>query len=234
MLTMVDVPADLVTVADFDCDGGLEYVLGRYSSRELEIYTELETDPRLQAKAMLPSMPVALNSGDFDGDGRPELVVGLLDGRIELYAASPGLAFNLKGTVILPAPPSDLEVCCSDGMPPVVVAALSSSVHVLSSAGHEPNLPAVAPAVQESVERLAVQKQRTPQDVLLKHAQITIREKEVMDLALEGMSARDIGTTLFIGERTVESHLAHAYSKLGVRSRFELLLRAARSSPQDR
>jgi predicted transposase YbfD/YdcC len=37
-----------------------------------------------------------------------------------------------------------------------------------------------------------------------------------------GLTAKAIGQRLHIGERTVETHLAHAYAKLGVRSRWEL------------
>ncbi|WP_181779354.1 response regulator transcription factor, partial [Pseudonocardia pini] len=39
-------------------------------------------------------------------------------------------------------------------------------------------------------------------------------------------SAREIGAELFIGERTVEGHLARAYARLGVRSKVELVARA--------
>ena len=57
---------------------------------------------------------------------------------------------------------------------------------------------------------------------------LTTREQEVVALAVEGLTAKAIGERLHIGERTVETHLAHAYAKLGVRSRWEL----ARSLPR--
>ena len=39
---------------------------------------------------------------------------------------------------------------------------------------------------------------------------------------LQGYSTIDVADRLVISERTVESHLTHAYAKLGVRSRTEL------------
>jgi DNA-binding NarL/FixJ family response regulator len=51
---------------------------------------------------------------------------------------------------------------------------------------------------------------------------LTDREHEVVVLAVEGLTAKVIGERLHISERTVETHLAHAYAKLGVRSRWEL------------
>ena len=56
-------------------------------------------------------------------------------------------------------------------------------------------------------------------------ASLTSREREVAALAAAGLSAKEICERLFIGERTVESHLARAYAKLGVRSKVELARR---------
>jgi DNA-binding CsgD family transcriptional regulator len=53
------------------------------------------------------------------------------------------------------------------------------------------------------------------------------RERQVARLAAEGRTASEIAKHLFISRRTVESHLAHAYAKLGVRSRLDLVRRAS-------
>ena len=45
------------------------------------------------------------------------------------------------------------------------------------------------------------------------------REKEVLELLVEGLTNRQIATGLFLAESTVKTHLASAFAKLGVRSR---------------
>ena len=62
---------------------------------------------------------------------------------------------------------------------------------------------------------------------LLGPAALTTRERDVAMLAAQGFTAREIGGRLFIGRRTVESHLAACYAKLGVGSKRELIQRAA-------
>jgi DNA-binding CsgD family transcriptional regulator/tetratricopeptide (TPR) repeat protein len=54
-------------------------------------------------------------------------------------------------------------------------------------------------------------------------ASLTPRELEVARLAARGHTAAEIGRQLFIGTRTVETHLAHACAKLGCRSKRELV-----------
>jgi DNA-binding CsgD family transcriptional regulator len=56
------------------------------------------------------------------------------------------------------------------------------------------------------------------------------RERQVALLAAEGQTAREIAERLFIGERTVETHLANVYAKLRVRSKTDLVRRASELS----
>lgn len=49
------------------------------------------------------------------------------------------------------------------------------------------------------------------------------REREIAQLVAEGRTSREVADELIIGVRTVESHLARVYAKLGVRSRTELV-----------
>lgn len=51
---------------------------------------------------------------------------------------------------------------------------------------------------------------------------LTPREQQVARLAARGHSASEIAQHLHISERTVESHLANAYAKLGIHSRAAL------------
>jgi len=53
------------------------------------------------------------------------------------------------------------------------------------------------------------------------------REREVALLASRGQTAHEIAERLFLSRRTVESHLATIYDKLGVASKTDLIRRAA-------
>ena len=58
---------------------------------------------------------------------------------------------------------------------------------------------------------------------------LTKREREVLSVAAEGLTAREIADRLGVRERTVTTHLARIYGKLGVRNRLAALRLAARS-----
>jgi DNA-binding NarL/FixJ family response regulator len=51
---------------------------------------------------------------------------------------------------------------------------------------------------------------------------LSAREREVATLVATGKRNRDVAAALFLSEKTVESHLARIYDKLGVRSRAAL------------
>ena len=54
---------------------------------------------------------------------------------------------------------------------------------------------------------------------------LTAAERRVAALVADGRTNRQVAAALFLGERTVASHLTHIYAKLGVRSRAELARR---------
>jgi ATP/maltotriose-dependent transcriptional regulator MalT len=53
------------------------------------------------------------------------------------------------------------------------------------------------------------------------------REKEVLSLLAQGLSNREIGSSLFISPVTVKVHVRHIFDKLGVKSRTAAAMRAS-------
>jgi DNA-binding CsgD family transcriptional regulator len=51
---------------------------------------------------------------------------------------------------------------------------------------------------------------------------LTAQERQIAELARDGLSNPEIGERLFLSRRTVEWHLRHVFAKLGIRSRAEL------------
>ena len=57
---------------------------------------------------------------------------------------------------------------------------------------------------------------------------LTRSEREVVELLQEGLTNRQIGDALGISRRTVETHLSHAFTKVGVSTRVQLAAEAAK------
>jgi FixJ family two-component response regulator len=88
-------------------------------------------------------------------------------------------------------------------------------------------------AVDEALRRDARQRSpvTTPQHALAERsAALTEREREIMKLALEGLSSKLIAKDLDISHRTVEQHRSRLLEKLGVGSINELI-RLCRDRP---
>ena len=59
-------------------------------------------------------------------------------------------------------------------------------------------------------------------------ASLTPTEVDVVRLVSEGLANKDIAARLFVSPRTVQAHLTHVYTKLGLSSRVQLVQEAAR------
>jgi predicted ATPase/class 3 adenylate cyclase/DNA-binding CsgD family transcriptional regulator len=57
---------------------------------------------------------------------------------------------------------------------------------------------------------------------------LTPTERDVVQLVSEGLANNDIAARLFVSPRTVQTHLTHVYTKLGLTSRVQLVQEAAR------
>ena len=92
-----------------------------------------------------------------------------------------------------------------------------------TAAGRRYLSPALSRAVAESDARRAREGAADdPYDLL------TSRERSVLQLTVEGLTAAAIGERLFIGKRTVETHRVNLMQKLGLRTQSELIRYAVR------
>ena len=60
-------------------------------------------------------------------------------------------------------------------------------------------------------------------DVITKKYKISSREREIVELLLQGSSNKEIENKLFISLNTVKNHIYRIYQKLGVKSRGQLV-----------
>jgi DNA-binding CsgD family transcriptional regulator/tetratricopeptide (TPR) repeat protein len=70
--------------------------------------------------------------------------------------------------------------------------------------------------------RVAGVREALPARATVALAPLSLREREVVTLAAEGLSNREIGARLYLSEGTVRNYLSTAYAKLGVSRRAEL------------
>jgi len=64
-------------------------------------------------------------------------------------------------------------------------------------------------------------------------ASLTPAEQDVVRLVAEGLTNKDVAGRLFVSPRTVQSHLAHVFAKLGVTTRTQLAQEASRQAASD-
>ena len=60
-------------------------------------------------------------------------------------------------------------------------------------------------------------------------ASLTDREREVARLVAKGFSNAEVGSTMFLAEPTVKTHVSHILQKLGLRDRTQIVVAAYES-----
>jgi two-component system, NarL family, response regulator NreC len=76
------------------------------------------------------------------------------------------------------------------------------------------------PLSEEKLERWQLDAKAAPLDL---YDTLSTREREVLQLAAEGLTSAEIGARLTIGKRTVETHRANLQRKLGVKTQADLV-----------
>jgi len=103
--------------------------------------------------------------------------------------------------------------------PPDAAAILEEAVHLYGELGAKRDHARVAARLADlggQAEALPSPRATSGWDAL------TPAELNVVHLAVDGLTNREIGAKLFVSHRTVATHLSHAFDKLGLRSRVEL------------
>jgi FixJ family two-component response regulator len=84
-------------------------------------------------------------------------------------------------------------------------------------------------ALQQAVHQHVRSRERAQADQAARerHAQLSEREREVLRFIVEGLTNKEIARTLALSPRTVETHRANLFAKLGCESLAQLIRRYA-------
>jgi DNA-binding CsgD family transcriptional regulator len=151
-----------------------------------------------------------------------------------LAAGDPGILRAAVDAYAAGSRPLELALAAEDAAGALTRAgdaAAATGLLERALAGYE-RLDAARPAARAAaaLRRLGVRRgargpRRRPR---LGWESLTPTEDRVVDLVAEGLSNPQIGERLFISRRTVQTHLAHVFAKLGISSRTQLAAEAAR------
>lgn len=78
-------------------------------------------------------------------------------------------------------------------------------------------------AFREAMPEASLEEKAEALDKLALVKELTVREREVADLLLQGLTYKDIARGLFLSENTVKYHVKNIYSKVNVRNKIELM-----------
>jgi RNA polymerase sigma factor (sigma-70 family) len=83
------------------------------------------------------------------------------------------------------------------------------------------------------IARMVVETFQKPAVEVLAAAELSAREKEILDLVAKGLTNKEIGPLLNISYDTVRAHLRRIYEKLHVRCRTEAVMKYSQNNNKD-
>jgi DNA-binding NarL/FixJ family response regulator len=183
----------------------------------------LRAEPDIDVVTVAPSLETAEAAGLFDA-GRVDVVLldirlGTDSGLRALTPARPADGASEPPPAVRPA----IIVLTAYDYPQYAEAALrlGAAGFVLKTAP----LPELVDAIRRvAAGGLAFSVRPTSAGL----ARLSPREHDVVRLVADGRTNDEIGSALKIGSKTVETHLARLFERLGVASRTELAMRALR------
>ena len=164
--------------------------------------------PQRTAAALLTKAAVRLAQEDANG------ARALADEALELADGAGNPVLSARGRAVLGA------ALARTGDEKRGVAELEAAERVLSSCGAMREADAAARELRRLGHRGRRRARGAPSGTIT--AGLSPREQEVAALVAAGKRNRDVASALFVSEKTVESHLARIYEKLGVHSRVAL------------
>jgi DNA-binding NarL/FixJ family response regulator len=187
-------------------------------NREPEFEVVAQAGTLAEARRMLDGIDLAVVDLNLpDGDGSD--VIG------ELRAANPqGMVLVLTASAEREAYARAVEAGAAG------VLNKSASIYEVIDAARRLAAGEAVLSADEIAELLRLAGRRREQDREAQRAieQLTPREHEVLLLLAQGMSDKEIAERLYVGSGTVRTHVVRIFGKLGVHSRLQALVFAAR------
>ncbi len=205
---VIDSQPDLAVVGE--ASDGLEAVelVGRTECDVVLMDVRMPAMDGLEATRQILASAAADDQLIPDPDHGPRIVM-LTTYDLDEYLLT-AIQAGASGFLLKNAPPADLLAAIRTVYTGDAVIAPSATRRLLA---HVAGGPAPVPAGEED-PRLA---------------QLTEREREVLELIARGLSNAEISATLFLSETTVKTHVRRLLAKLGVRDRVQAVVVAYES-----
>ncbi len=214
--SLVRGPIFAIVAADLDGDGVIDLAATDPETRRVHVVLlDGEGNKRAHTTYKVGPLPRTLIATDIDGDGAMDLVVGCL-GALRILdgdgagSFTEGPSFEIRGS------PTGLAAHVADrtGRVSLIVAVGGQTQWIDVPRFREGRIASFVDGVMAA---------SGPRRLTSRSTVLTAREEDIVRLAVKGLAAKHIALRLSISVRTVESHLAHVYSKLGISTRFELV-----------